>query len=433
MNYYETLGINQNADANEVKGAYYAAVKRHSPEKDPEKFKEIRYAYEVLSKPAKRIEYDKLFQINVTDSIRQEILITRDLLNNHQYKEVVHRLTKSKNPKFDNNELNLMLVEAYLGIGKTGTADSLAKKVLEIDPGNARAISLLTSSYAKKGYVNKADEYFLEWLEKNPDNPTVWNLYFDHLVDNFPSSIKTELNRAFDLSKASLKGHSYLYLVGCGSAYNADEVDRAVEFLDEYVKCLAEGINFNEEDYIITVNSLLNFAQNYDLRHIATKAIPYLHQSKHKSLMSDELNKLDLYAEWTVLSKEAIDDVFFDYTELLLIYDGSESCKNERGAMELYIINNSNTLRSNVLIIKKNYPKIFNLNPKFFENLLDAKKEDALLSQGAKTYKQLAKSGAFDGMDDFVVEKPYVRETPKVGRNAPCPCGSGKKFKHCCI
>jgi preprotein translocase subunit SecA len=26
---------------------------------------------------------------------------------------------------------------------------------------------------------------------------------------------------------------------------------------------------------------------------------------------------------------------------------------------------------------------------------------------------------------------PYVREQPKVGRNAPCPCGSGKKFKQC--
>jgi SEC-C motif domain protein len=25
-----------------------------------------------------------------------------------------------------------------------------------------------------------------------------------------------------------------------------------------------------------------------------------------------------------------------------------------------------------------------------------------------------------------------VASKPKVGRNAPCPCGSGKKFKHCC-
>ena len=27
---------------------------------------------------------------------------------------------------------------------------------------------------------------------------------------------------------------------------------------------------------------------------------------------------------------------------------------------------------------------------------------------------------------------PVVRESPKVGRNDPCPCGSGKKFKKCC-
>lgn len=26
----------------------------------------------------------------------------------------------------------------------------------------------------------------------------------------------------------------------------------------------------------------------------------------------------------------------------------------------------------------------------------------------------------------------FRRQTPKVGRNDPCPCGSGKKFKRCC-
>ena len=27
--------------------------------------------------------------------------------------------------------------------------------------------------------------------------------------------------------------------------------------------------------------------------------------------------------------------------------------------------------------------------------------------------------------------KPFVREVPKVGRNEPCSCGSGKKYKNC--
>lgn len=32
---------------------------------------------------------------------------------------------------------------------------------------------------------------------------------------------------------------------------------------------------------------------------------------------------------------------------------------------------------------------------------------------------------------ELVGESPVVREEPKVGRNDPCPCGSGKKYKQC--
>ena len=29
--------------------------------------------------------------------------------------------------------------------------------------------------------------------------------------------------------------------------------------------------------------------------------------------------------------------------------------------------------------------------------------------------------------------QPIVNETPKIGRNDPCPCGSTKKYKKCCL
>lgn len=29
--------------------------------------------------------------------------------------------------------------------------------------------------------------------------------------------------------------------------------------------------------------------------------------------------------------------------------------------------------------------------------------------------------------------KPIVRKNAKIGRNEKCPCGSGKKFKNCCL
>jgi hypothetical protein len=35
-------------------------------------------------------------------------------------------------------------------------------------------------------------------------------------------------------------------------------------------------------------------------------------------------------------------------------------------------------------------------------------------------------------VDDFALT-PIVRDTEKTGRNDPCPCGSGKKYKKCCL
>jgi hypothetical protein len=43
-----------------------------------------------------------------------------------------------------------------------------------------------------------------------------------------------------------------------------------------------------------------------------------------------------------------------------------------------------------------------------------------------------------DGLDDDFVEGdedtlPPLRVLPRIGRNEPCPCGSGKKYKNCCL
>ena len=44
--------------------------------------------------------------------------------------------------------------------------------------------------------------------------------------------------------------------------------------------------------------------------------------------------------------------------------------------------------------------------------------------------QQLIFSGGGDGSPP--AKKPVKREAEKIGRNAPCPCGSGKKYKKCC-
>lgn len=42
------------------------------------------------------------------------------------------------------------------------------------------------------------------------------------------------------------------------------------------------------------------------------------------------------------------------------------------------------------------------------------------------------KRGSWYFEDSKMINRPVVRNGAKVGRNDPCPCGSGKKYKKCC-
>jgi preprotein translocase subunit SecA len=47
-------------------------------------------------------------------------------------------------------------------------------------------------------------------------------------------------------------------------------------------------------------------------------------------------------------------------------------------------------------------------------------------------YRHDEASAVSDGQGQGAVpDEPFVRQGRKVGRNEMCPCGSGKKFKHC--
>jgi len=59
-----------------------------------------------------------------------------------------------------------------------------------------------------------------------------------------------------------------------------------------------------------------------------------------------------------------------------------------------------------------------------------------LTDEGPQIHHELSYFRKHDGVwyysDSTHPSRTIVRESPKVGRNEPCPCGSGKKFKKCC-
>lgn len=64
MDPYKVLGIERNADARDIKKAYFDLAKRHHPDKggEEEEFKRIQKAYDTLSDPQKRDFYDQTGQ-----------------------------------------------------------------------------------------------------------------------------------------------------------------------------------------------------------------------------------------------------------------------------------------------------------------------------------------------------------------------------------
>src|SRR5437660_1122066 len=60
QSFYEVLGVDKTADERSIKKAYFTLVRKYPPETHPEEFKKIREAYEVLSNPVSRKDYDAL-------------------------------------------------------------------------------------------------------------------------------------------------------------------------------------------------------------------------------------------------------------------------------------------------------------------------------------------------------------------------------------
>ena len=65
---YAVFDLPPDSDAETVRRRYLSLVRTHTPERDPERFSEIRAAYDILRDPINRMRY-RLFEEGKGDSI----------------------------------------------------------------------------------------------------------------------------------------------------------------------------------------------------------------------------------------------------------------------------------------------------------------------------------------------------------------------------
>ncbi len=129
------------------------------------------------------------------------------------------------------------------------------------------------------------------------------------------------------------------------------------------------------------------------------------------------------------------------YQTFCKIFEG-EDIENKEACIKYFLTNDavSDRLLKRVADKYPNFMKIINEVLKTdltFDELIKTYKsyylEHNMYSSATVLYTSQAFSGTFDFMET-VMNHPAQVEIPKdIGRNDPCPCGSGKKYKNCCM
>ena len=110
---------------------------------------------------------------------------------------------------------------------------------------------------------------------------------------------------------------------------------------------------------------------------------------------------------------------------LLAAPDAGEKLKAAVGAEGLMTIHTAKGLEFPVLVIT-------GCEGDILPNINSAEDEAGLEEERRQRQEQEMQMNKGAAGEDSKPREPIKREGDKIGRNAPCPCGSGKKYKKCC-
>ena len=435
MNYYEVLNVARGAETSDIKRAYFMAVKIHSPDLDPEGFKAVRLAFETLTDSKKRAEYDAYFA--APDELQNDLLAARELMRQNQYKQAVTFLTGLDTANPGSAEIKRQLVKALWALKKSGTADKICKELLEKDPSDCATLVLRARIAGSRGHTTKAEGYFEEAVKVSPLHAEAWIAYMRFALNDARWLVHKVFKRAMDLSEDMFQDDYILYLVGLRDILFYSAHKDLLAYFIKFTELFINDKNPDEGIYQAVMDIMPAILEEDDLIPFVEKILPALERSKHRR-DEDEDHFKDIHsiiAAKKLRADKRIHDVLADLTGCLL---NSDADTDDRLGMECYIACELPGIRQSIKVLRSDYPEYFKLNQDFYLDALNEKKTDFLRDKYYGIHKRLMRnvnsSEEYDPDDDIGTERlmPFVRETPKIGRNDPCPCGSGKKYKKCC-
>lgn len=195
-NLYEILGVEKNATDQEIKKAYNKRLRKYPPEKEADKYKEIREAYDTLRDKERRKNYDAYFEHG--DEIKKLEKEANELIEKEEYSQAEKFLKKI-----------LIISPEILHIRE------LLGKVFFLEEKYDESIKQFDTLINE--YSNNSDYYF-ERGRAYKEKGKYANAEFDYL-------------KAYSLDYENLGAINelvYLYI-------NQDKIDRAIDFLNKEI------------------------------------------------------------------------------------------------------------------------------------------------------------------------------------------------------
>lgn len=466
--FYEILGLEREASKDEIKRSYFKLVRKYPPDRYEKEFMTIREAYETLSNEKTREQYDEINFLPI--EIKEPFESARALIEEEDFTGGIRILEKILKMNSELLIVKSLLAETYLKNDNSGKAIKMYEELTAAEPQNAAFAGYLAEAYLSRGWQKKAIVAYNRAIQLDCDNISLWiGLSVAYIKSDEYSQAREVLEKALERDVDN-SGSTTIYLRLIMLNISFEMYSEIYKYLDKLAEFAINSIEIKDNvawtlSHIAQL--LIQRERDEDAQRIIDTAIKILPEDKSILETKKQIESLNKYGEEferlesdkkikmeviALIGFEVITDSFLE-----LELDGMDK-KVMAYFHEYQIVREYEKFRSSIQKLKKNYPNLYSIKADFFEKIENSiERKKMLSSYKSEMDKFIPMLGGMLGIEDddeddydeddydedwfgkglsnndfFEYQEPFVREEPKVGRNDPCPCGSGKKYKKCC-
>jgi curved DNA-binding protein CbpA/DNA-directed RNA polymerase subunit M/transcription elongation factor TFIIS len=385
QSHYDTLGVSTDASQDEIKNAFFELVREHPPEQDPEAYQQLREAYDVLSDPVSRREYDTMAQHgDEIGSLQEE---AEALLNQDPpaTKTAIKKLKRATVLGPDISLLRNMLGNAYLMDEQPEEALTQFDEAVELNSDNEAHHLNRGHALRDLGRPREAEEAFRAVWENDKENYAAARGVAGALADREQYRQAHEVLDEAIWADDVLNFEDFFCYYDKLHLYLAQQRTEALEEALDTITEMAETPDDRQYAAFTLVQTAdeLQAAGAFGLAHRFGEAAMELDERSVDPEVVEHVGKLrDLEEEVEAIMDsgryhEAVKQMVAIYYEQ---FTGAMSERQAEEATENLVEGLDNLMQADpdhteikesLRRIRSRHPEVFDLNPEFFEAILD--------------------------------------------------------------